>query len=266
MLLSAHAVTLTNNTNYTATEPEPELIWHTAAPGIIAMPRVDATEMVVAYDITLVSREEKIMCRWRSLDENGEGEGFWTKWTDYSHEYTFTTPGRYVLETYAIADGKESSPILNVTFKVDYIGMTLAPGIMIMPYEQRGYYVTLTSAYGDDLYYRWRHYDANIWYKWRLYNEAIPFTEAGQYVLEVRCDGESMGGYDVLGAYIEVPSVDYCATGDVNHNGTVEISDITELINMILFHTEIGTGDVDKDGIVNINDLTTLISMLMKNN
>ena len=259
MMLSAQAVSLSDGNHYNVTEPEPELVYHTAAPGIIVAPRSDLSEMVMAYDVTLIPREDQVYCRWRSLGENGEGVGFWTKWTDYSHSFKFTKPGRYVLEAYALAIGKEESPHVNVTFKVDYLGMTLAPGIILTPEGQRGYYITLTSFYGDDIYYRWRHYESEMWNKWRLYTEALPFTEAGQYVIEANCEG------DPLGAYLTVPPVDYYHTGDVDHNGSVNINDVTALINMLLNDDlALATGDVNRDGIINMDDLITLISMLLE--
>ena len=125
------------------------------------------------------------------------------------------------------------------------------------PYEQRGYYVTLTTPYDEEIYYHWKHYDLDAWYKWRLYTEPIPFTEASQYVLEAQCKG------DPIGVFIDVPSVDFVKTGDVDHNGTVDIQDVTALINMLLNGYIIGTGDVNKDGKVNIADVTALINMLL---
>lgn len=53
--------------------------------------------------------------------------------------------------------------------------------------------------------------------------------------------------------------------GDVNHDGSVNITDVTELINRLLF----GTGgceiccDVNADGAINITDVTELINILL---
>ena len=221
MVMTAHAESL----NY-----EPELIYHTAAPGMIVMPRSDMSQMVMVYDVTLIPREaeDQAYFRWGLLDENGNSASLWTKWREYDEVVTFSTPGRYVLETRAQAIGKDVSPTQKVTFRVDYMGMTTAPGIMLTPYEQRGYYVTLTTPYDEEIYYHWKHYDLDAWYQWRLYTEPIPFTEASQYVLEAQCKG------DPIGVYIEVPSVDFVKTGDVDYNGTVDIQDVTALINMLL--------------------------------
>lgn len=261
LTLTANAGLLSEKSNYIVTEAEPELVFHTAAPGLIVMPRNDMDQMVVAYDVSFIPREGRVFVRWGKLDENGEGEGLWTKWRDCADDdvITFTTPGRYVLETHAEATGKEISSTLKATFKVDYLGMTSAPGITLAPVGQRGYHVSLTSFFGYDIYYRWKHYEDGAWDNWHLYTEPLPFTEASKYVLEANCEG------DALSVFIEVPSVDYYRTGDVNHNGTVDIQDVTALIDMLLNEEIlIGTGDVNKDGNVNIQDVTALIDRLLK--
>jgi len=56
--------------------------------------------------------------------------------------------------------------------------------------------------------------------------------------------------------------------GDVNHDGIVDVNDVTALIAMILGN---GTGceicgDVNKDGITDVNDVTALISLILGNN
>lgn len=238
-------------------EEEPELFYHAAAPGMTVMPRIDMSQMIIVYDVTLILREGKGMVRWGKLNENGEGEGYWTRWRDYDDVLTFTTPGRYVFEAHTEADGIENSCPIRATFKVDYIGMTMAPGIMIMPYGQRGYEVSLTSIYNDPVYYRWKYYDSLTWNGWKLYTDIIPFTEVGEYVLDARCEN------DPLSVFMEVPSVEYQLTGDVDLNGTVDISDATALINMLLNGTTTATGDVNNDGTVDITDATLLIEMLL---
>lgn len=53
--------------------------------------------------------------------------------------------------------------------------------------------------------------------------------------------------------------------GDVNGSGDVSISDVTELINMLLSNTASGKtyADVNLDGVVNITDVTALINYLL---
>ena len=90
------------------------------------------------------------------------------------------------------------------------MGMTTAPSITMEPYGERGYYVSLSSAYDTDIYYRWKIYESESWNNWHLYTEAIPFTETGIYVLEANSDD------DPLAAYIVVPGIDYWQNGDVD--------------------------------------------------
>lgn len=259
MALTMPAASMNDSKNQLTAEPEPELVFHTAAPGMIVMPRIDMTLNVFAYDVTLLPREDQVYFRWRVLDNNGEGQGFWTRWREYDEPLTFSTPGTYVIEAYACAIGKEESSRLNATFKVDYVGMTVAPGISITPFEERGFYISFTSLYGDDIYYRWRHRD-QTWNRWLRYSEPLPYTSIGNYEIEAHCDA------DMVGAYVEVPFEDYYKTGDVNHDNNIDISDVTALIDMLLNGPVIGTGDVDKDGKIDINDITALIDILLETN
>lgn len=260
LALSAHAGVLSECKNYNVMGTESELVYHTATPGISVMPRSDMSLMVMAYDVTMTPREGMGYFRWGNLNENGEGHGLWTKWRDYDKPYTFTTPGIYVLEANAQAPGKDISATLYFSFKVDYLGMTMAPGIILTPVGERGYYMSLWSPYDADIYYRWKHYDSDTWSKWRLYTEDVPFTEAGKYVVEARCED------DPLSAYIVVPSVDYYLTGDVDYNGTLNVNDVSALIDMLLNpEIMIGTGDVNQDGVINMGDVITLIDMLLNN-
>ena len=51
--------------------------------------------------------------------------------------------------------------------------------------------------------------------------------------------------------------------GDVDRDGLINISDLTELINMLLTGETIFSGDVDKNGHIDIDDVTTLIHKLL---
>lgn len=235
------------------------MLFHTAAPGMNVIPRTDMSQMIIAYDVSFIKREGTVMVRWGKLNESGEGEGLWTKWRDTDDVITFSTPGRYVLEAFAEAIGKERSCTIKASFKVDYIGMTSAPGIRLTPYKQRGYYVSLTSIYDDPVYYRWRRYEDEIWEKWRLYTEAIPFTEVGKYVLDARCEN------DPLSVYLEVPSIEYYTIGDVDHNGVIDINDVTTLTNILLNGTIVANGDVNLDGVIDVLDVTALINKVLGN-
>lgn len=69
-------------------------------------------------------------------------------------------------------------------------------------------------------------------------------------------------------AGVEVPFDDeecrVCRTGDVNMDGTVNITDVTALINMLLTgNITTPSADVNGDDKVNITDVTALINMLL---
>ena len=52
--------------------------------------------------------------------------------------------------------------------------------------------------------------------------------------------------------------------GDVNHDGSVDVRDISALINMIMaFTPEEESGDVNGDGRINVSDITALIDIIM---
>ena len=52
-------------------------------------------------------------------------------------------------------------------------------------------------------------------------------------------------------------------TGDVNGDGLVNITDVTELITAILNETRVSNGDVNGDGRVNVTDVTALITTVL---
>jgi hypothetical protein len=56
--------------------------------------------------------------------------------------------------------------------------------------------------------------------------------------------------------------------GDVNHDGSVNISDVTELIDYLLGNADICIicADVDYDNQVSIGDVTALIDLLLQGN
>ena len=64
--------------------------------------------------------------------------------------------------------------------------------------------------------------------------------------------------------YDAVPGVP--ATGDINADGVVDVSDVTALINRILGLTDYADSvcDLNADGAVNVSDVTALIGMMLK--
>lgn len=53
--------------------------------------------------------------------------------------------------------------------------------------------------------------------------------------------------------------------GDINGDGTVNVTDVTTLINGILGTAQVDTsvGDVDGNGMVNVSDVTALINIIL---
>ena len=54
--------------------------------------------------------------------------------------------------------------------------------------------------------------------------------------------------------------------GDVTGDDTVDVSDVTALINQILGTTSFPTElcDLNADGVINVSDVTTLINQILK--
>ena len=55
----------------------------------------------------------------------------------------------------------------------------------------------------------------------------------------------------------------HAATGDVNNDGEVNISDVNALIDMIMSEASEAAGDVNNDGEVNISDVNALIDIIL---
>ena len=55
-----------------------------------------------------------------------------------------------------------------------------------------------------------------------------------------------------------------CGVGDVDNDGNISITDVTELIDLLMLGTaaQNPAGDVDGDGRVNITDVTAIIDLL----
>ena len=52
--------------------------------------------------------------------------------------------------------------------------------------------------------------------------------------------------------------------GDVNMDGTVDVSDVTDLVGMILGNSEANEmADVNGDDEVNVSDVTTLVAIIL---
>ena len=70
--------------------------------------------------------------------------------------------------------------------------------------------------------------------------------------------------------YVITATVASVKRGDVNNDGTVNISDVTSLIDYLLSGNSEGinlqAADVDENNSINISDVTSLIDMLLSGN
>lgn len=57
LMLPINAASLSEARGYGTTDPESELVYHTAAPGIKVIPQSDMSQMMVVYETTLIPRE-----------------------------------------------------------------------------------------------------------------------------------------------------------------------------------------------------------------
>ena len=70
-------------------------------------------------------------------------------------------------------------------------------------------------------------------------------------------------GYGKVNAYNTLMLVPVPATGDVNLDGQINISDILILLDYILLGNYNMSGDMNSDGIININDILLLIQIIL---
>ena len=116
----------------------------------------------------------------------------------------------------------------------------------------------ITTVPGDLILYQGNnlciYYDTNSW----------NFTRIGKIDNAIQEEIKSFvhaGSGDVT---VRLSLTDSTPIGDVNGDGSVNISDVTELIDMILSGNSATTGDVNGDGSVNISDVTELIDIILR--
>ncbi|MBR6947892.1 MAG: chitobiase/beta-hexosaminidase C-terminal domain-containing protein, partial [Muribaculaceae bacterium] len=102
--------------------------------------------------------------------------------------------------------------------------------------------------------------------EYQAYNGPIEVAESCTITAKATKDGWNASKEAVAEYVIEIPVVH--TIGDVNHDGKVNIKDVTVLIDYLLDNTtEVCTtcADVKSDGSINIGDVTSLIDMLLQN-
>lgn len=87
-----------------------------------------------------------------------------------------------------------------------------------------------------------------------------PFFDAGSSYLELNTSdtGGATTIYTNLSGTVVVP-------GDVNGDGSVNVTDVTALVNMILgvIPKDTARGDIDGNGTVNVSDVTALVNIIL---
>ena len=110
---------------------------------------------------------------------------------------------------------------------------------------------------------------ATIYYKigdgeYQRYNGSIEVAESCTITAKATKDGWYDSEEATAEYIIEIPVVH--TPGDVNHDGAVNIKDVTDLIDYLLgTNNDVCTtcADVKADGTINIADVTNLIDMLL---
>ena len=96
-----------------------------------------------------------------------------------------------------------------------------------------------------------------------IYDESDPFAQ--QVTLFVPQEGlDAYKAHEQWGKFVHIVPFVGAGPGDVDGDGVINIDDVTNLIDQLLFGEELPAYiDVDGDGAVDINDVTTLIDMLL---
>ena len=73
--------------------------------------------------------------------------------------------------------------------------------------------------------------------------------------------GEYANCYKLINVVDKMPGT----LGDLNHDGVINVSDVTALINMILGTSapQLDIADMNGDGIINVSDVTALINIIL---
>ncbi len=136
---------------------------------------------VQGYSVTITETEPNcsIYYRYQYLYPDGE----WTEWSEYTEMLTFTDPGKYRIEAYAVAPGKSQS--MTVAFEFVVVEQTDPPEIIYTEDGNRGGYIEFIEPEPDCTIYFLVQDPNGCWSDLMIY-DGIPimFTEPGYYQVE----------------------------------------------------------------------------------
>ncbi len=208
-------------------------------------------------DITESEPDCYIYFRYQTAD------GYWSDWMAYTDAMTFTEPGDYVIEAYAVAPGKAQSEVVAEWFTVSMPEQTEAP--MFNGFTEdgvQGFGVIIFDTEPDcTIYYRYV-FEGEGYSEWMEYTDELWFTEPGHYRVEAYAVAMGKTVSEVYAyEFIVMPIVQ---PGDLNHDGILGIEDVTTLIDIIISNsTTTPECDVNQDGSVDIADVTDLIDYIL---
>ena len=112
----------------------------------------------------------------------------------------------------------------------------------------------------EDVYVKWTEnpYVGDSWefsrwnYKWKLH---IPAGTTAMY--------QSVQPWKSFRNMIEEDDIEPAVQGDLNSDGEVDVTDVVELIDMVLGGIFDPSGDINGDGEVDVTDVVELIDMVL---
>ena len=101
-----------------------------------------------------------------------------------------------------------------------------------------------------------------------VYSESFGSSSVNCFGATLYVRNESVEAYEsatIWQNFSNIVGIDYTDPGDLDGNGELNISDVSELINLLINNTTVDDplADVNGDGVVNISDIIELISFLL---
>lgn len=223
---------------------------------IINLPVLDAPVIVPeegqknnAVEVTITAAEDaEIYYRINEADE-------WTKYTE-----AFTVDGNnQKVEAYAKKANFKDSPVTTATYTFAVAELTFSPAAGSYDAVQTVEITTGTTGAAIQ-------YSINDG-EWVDYTGAITVSE-GTTTIKAKATKDGYTAAENTAVYVVVIPVTI-VLGDVNDDGTVNIADVTKLIDYLLDNSATpfnrNNADVKQDGNIDIADVTSLIDMLLNN-